>query len=111
MLEAGGKLDLAQKTLWSESCCELRVKDLKGDGPVMLQVMRQVDRCHAPAAELTLEHVATGEAGLELIWEVRQCRTLLGKFGMLAGDDTAGQPATGWSDGASLSVVPLWNEP
>ena len=80
MLEPSGELDLPQKTLWSESCRELRVKDLKGYGPVMLQVMRQVDRCHAPAAELTLEHLTTGEAGLELIWEVGQWRTLSGSL-------------------------------
>jgi hypothetical protein len=37
------------------------VQHLEGDGPVVLQVVGEIHRRHAPAAELALEAVAVGE--------------------------------------------------
>ena len=44
---------------------ELRVEDLEGDRPVVLEVVGQVHRGHPAAAELALERVAVGEGGRE----------------------------------------------
>jgi hypothetical protein len=41
------------------------VQDLEGDGPVVPEITRQVDRSHAAAAELPLDHVAVAQGVLE----------------------------------------------
>ena len=58
MLEAGGDLDLPHKALGAERMGQLLVQDLEGDGPIVPEIVRQVDRGHAAPAELALEQVA-----------------------------------------------------
>ena len=57
MLEAGGEADLALEPLGAEGGGDLGVENLEGDGPVVPQVLGELDRSHTPAAELTLERV------------------------------------------------------
>jgi len=45
---------------------ELRVQDLQRDGAVVLEVVGEIDRRHAPAPELPLDAVAVGEGGNEV---------------------------------------------
>ena len=61
MLEPGGELDLAQEPLGAQRRGELGVQHLERDGAVVPQVVREVDRGHAAAAELALELVAVRE--------------------------------------------------
>ena len=53
-------MDLEEEALGTQGGGELRVEQLQGDPPVMLEVQGEVDRGHAPAAELALEHVTLG---------------------------------------------------
>ena len=61
VLEPGGEADLALEPLRPQRGRQLGVKDLEGDRPVVADVLGQVDRRHAPAAELPLDRVAAGE--------------------------------------------------
>ena len=65
MLEPGGEPDLALEPLGAERGGELRVQHLERDRAVVPEVVREVDRRHAAAAELALEPIAVGEGGLE----------------------------------------------
>jgi hypothetical protein len=58
MLEARGDLDFPHKAVGAERMRQLLVQDLEGDRPIVPEIVRQVDRCHAPASELALEQVA-----------------------------------------------------
>ena len=62
MLEPGGEPDLAQEPLGAERGGELGVQHLERDRPVVPEVLREVDRGHAAAAELALERVAVAAA-------------------------------------------------
>ena len=62
MLEPGGHADLAQEALGAERGGELGVEHLERDRAVVLEVVREIDRGHAAAAELALEHVAVTES-------------------------------------------------
>ena len=57
MLEPGGELDLALEALGAEAGGELGMEHLERDRPVVPEVLREVDRGHAPAPELALERV------------------------------------------------------
>jgi len=57
--------DLPEKTLGAQRRCYLRPQHLERDGPVMLQVVREIDRGHAAPTQLTLDAVATGQSGGE----------------------------------------------
>ena len=70
MLEPGGDADLALEPLGAERRGELRMEHLERDRAVVPEVLREVDRGHAAAAELALEPVAVGEGGLESRAEV-----------------------------------------
>jgi len=61
MLEAGGELDFPEKALGAERMGQLLVQDLEGDGPLVPEITRQVDRSHAALAELALEQVTIAE--------------------------------------------------
>ena len=65
VLQPGGEPDLAQEALRAERGGELGVQHLERDLAVVLEVVREIDRGHAPAAELALERVAVGQGGLE----------------------------------------------
>jgi hypothetical protein len=58
VLQAGGGLNLALEALGPESRSELGVEDFEGDRPLMPEIAREVDRGHAAAPQLALEHVA-----------------------------------------------------
>ena len=61
VLEPGGEPNLGEEPLGAERPSELGVQDLEGDGAVVAEVVRAVDRRHAAAAELGVETVAAGE--------------------------------------------------
>ncbi len=61
VIEPGGQVDLTEETLRTQGSGELRVEQLQGDPPVMLEVLGEVDRGHAPAPELTLEQIPPTE--------------------------------------------------
>ena len=61
MLEVGGGLDLAQEALGADDGGEFGAEDLDGDGAIVLEVVREVDRGHAALAELALDAVAVGQ--------------------------------------------------
>ncbi len=61
MLEAGCELDLAQESLGAEDRRELGVQHLERDQPLVLDVVGEIDRGHAAAAELAFEAVAAAK--------------------------------------------------
>ena len=65
MLQPGGELDLALEALGAERGGELGMQHLERDRAVVLEVLGEVDRGHAAAAELALEAVAIGEGRLQ----------------------------------------------
>jgi hypothetical protein len=67
MLQPSGQPDLPLEALRAEDLAQLRMKDLEGDGAIVPHIPGEIDRGHAPAPELTLEHVSAGEAGFELL--------------------------------------------
>src|SRR5512134_3913952 len=56
--QAGCNLDLAQEALGAECGGELGPKHLQGDRTTVLEVLGEIDRGHAPAAQLALDRVA-----------------------------------------------------
>ena len=68
MLQPGGEPDLAQEPLGAERGGELGVQHLERDLAVVLEVVREVDRGHAAAAELALERVAVGQGADRRSW-------------------------------------------
>ena len=67
MLQAGSDADLALEALGAERCGELGAKHLEGDEAVVVQVPREVHRCHAALTELALDRVAAGQRRPELV--------------------------------------------
>jgi hypothetical protein len=65
VLQVGGDLDLVQEPLGAEDGRKLRVENLDGDLAIVLQVVGEVDRRHAAAAELALDAIAVGQSGLQ----------------------------------------------
>ena len=59
VLEPRGDLDFAEEALVPERRCELGVENLDRDGPMVLQVVGQVDGGHPAAPERALEAVGT----------------------------------------------------
>jgi hypothetical protein len=66
MLEPSGETDLALEALGAEGVPEVRMQHLEGDGPVVAEIVRQVDGRHAAVTELAVDGVALGEACSEL---------------------------------------------
>ena len=62
MLEPGGELNLVLEPLGAERGSELGVEHLERDRSLVLDVAGEIDRRHAPASELALEHVAVAQA-------------------------------------------------
>ena len=60
-------LDLPQKTLRAERCCEVGSEDLDRHLTVVLEVLGQVDRGHAATTDLALDLVAVGQGGAETV--------------------------------------------
>jgi hypothetical protein len=53
-----GLIARSLEALAAERHAELAAEHLEGDGAVVAEIVRQVDRSHAPAAEFALERVA-----------------------------------------------------
>ena len=73
MLEVGGGLDLGQETLGPYDCCQFRLEHLERDLPLVLEVIRQVDRRHPALTDLALDTVAALEGGVQAsfgVWGV-----------------------------------------
>ncbi len=75
VIEPGGQVDLAEEALGTQGSGELRMEQLQGDPPVMLEVLGEVDRGHAAAPELALEHVALTEGSNKARGEVHRQRS------------------------------------
>ena len=67
MLQAGGKADLAEETLGTESRRKLGAQHLERHRPVVTEVVRQVHRGHPTPPELAVEPVVIGESRLQEI--------------------------------------------
>src|SRR2546427_1078755 len=65
MGEPSGDLDLAQEALGPDGGSKLRAQDLERNGPVMANVVGEIDRRHSPAAEFALDRVTPGEGDLK----------------------------------------------
>jgi hypothetical protein len=62
MLKLGGELDLALETVRPQCGRKVRVQNLERDFAFVVRVDRKVDRCHAAAAELSLDAISWGES-------------------------------------------------
>ncbi len=58
MGQVRSRLDLGQEPLGSDHRREFRLQDLQGDLPLVLQVIREVDRSHPTLTEFGLDAVA-----------------------------------------------------
>src|SRR5512143_4166789 len=63
MLKLRGRLDLAQESLTAEGGRELRVQDLDRDVAIVLEVVREINGCHAAGTKFALDAVAIGDGG------------------------------------------------
>jgi hypothetical protein len=72
VLEPGGETDLAEKALSAQAGGDLRVQHLERHRPIVLEILRQVDRGHAAATELPLNPVSIGQGGRQLVHSVGQ---------------------------------------
>src|SRR5207244_5469928 len=61
MVQPRRDLDLAEETLRTERRRQLRPQHFDRHDPAMLDVVREVDRRHAAAPQLTLDRIATRE--------------------------------------------------
>lgn len=61
MLQVRGDPNLAKEAIGTECDGDLRAHHLDSNGPVVLQVARQVDDGHSATAKLALDHVARSE--------------------------------------------------
>jgi hypothetical protein len=59
MLQPGGQPDLPLEPLGAQRRGQLGQEDFQRDRPVVPEVLGQVDRGHAPAAELALDRVSS----------------------------------------------------
>ncbi len=58
VLEVGRRLDLSEEPPGTHYRCEFGLQDLQCNLALVLQVIGQVDGCHAALAQLTLDGVA-----------------------------------------------------
>jgi hypothetical protein len=65
MLQVSGDLDLLEEAIRPDDRGDLGPNDFDGYLALVLSVTRQVDRRHAPLAELALDFVAIGECRAE----------------------------------------------
>ena len=64
-MEIGGGLDLLNEPLGAKDRGKLRPQHFDGDLAVVLEVVGQIDVCHAAFAQVPLDLVAVGEGGRE----------------------------------------------
>jgi hypothetical protein len=67
MLQRRRRLDLHHEPLGAEYGRELGFEDFDRDVPVVLEILREVDRGHPAGAELALEAVSVGQRGCETV--------------------------------------------
>ena len=67
VIQLGGNLDLAEKPVGPDGGRQLGPEHLHRDLAAVLQVVGEIDRCHAAAPELLLDGVAAGEGGVEAL--------------------------------------------
>jgi hypothetical protein len=67
VLEMSGDPDFAQESLGAQDGRELGMEDLESHGPIVFAVMGQEDGGHAAAPQLTLEGVAVGQGGSQVV--------------------------------------------
>jgi hypothetical protein len=60
MRQFRGKVDLSQKPLSANRLRDVRSENLDGDTPIVTNVIRQINRCHASFAEDAPDSVAIG---------------------------------------------------
>ncbi len=65
MLEVSRNLDFGQEPLGTDDCGQLRLQDLQRDLPLVLDVIREIDRSHAALTEFGLDAVAAFEGGVQ----------------------------------------------
>ena len=64
MLQAGAEADLAQETIGPHRMSQLGAEDFERHRAVVSEVVGEVHRGHAPAAELALDAVAVRQCAL-----------------------------------------------
>ncbi len=67
MLQAGGDPDLLEESLRSERGGELGAQDLERDGPIVPEIVGEVDHGHAAAAELALDALPVGKSATQAV--------------------------------------------
>ena len=67
MLEPCRDPDLADEPFGAERGSEFGTEDLYGDLALVLHVLGEVDRGHAPSTDFPLDGVAVDEGGLEAV--------------------------------------------
>ena len=106
MIQFGGEGDLAEEAFGAESVGEFGLKDLEGDGAVVLQVMGQIDRGHAAAAQLPPDRVTAGQGRMQAPGKVGHFRSPQAEAARAAsvamGRRTADQKHLGSSPGQSI---------
>jgi hypothetical protein len=65
VLQACGEADLALKPLRAERESQLRVQHFERHGPVVPEVLSEIDRSHPAASKLALELVSVAQGGGE----------------------------------------------
>ncbi len=71
VLQVGGDLDLVQEPLGPDHRGQLGPQHLERDLAVVLHVVGQVDRGHAPGPQLPLDHVAIAQGHLQRFSDTR----------------------------------------
>ena len=72
MLQASGDPDLPEESLRAERGGELGAQDLEGDGPIVPEIVSEIDGGHAAASELALDAIAIGQGGREEVGRLGQ---------------------------------------
>ena len=72
MLQASGDPDLLEESLGAERGGELGAQDLERDGPIVPEVVGEIDGGHAAASELALDAIAIGQGGREEVGRLGQ---------------------------------------
>jgi hypothetical protein len=70
MLQSRRGLDLPEEPLGAEAEGQLGQENLEGDRPVVPHIVREIDDGHAPAPELTLDHVVVAKGLSEVGWDL-----------------------------------------
>ena len=71
MGEDGGELNLPQKALRPERRRQLGAQDLHGHPPLVLEILGEIDRGHAPATDLVQDSVARGQCSPKSLQLIR----------------------------------------